>query len=61
MKRNWLYKTTVKDLLLTALAVSVKDSIFGNKQVLIEQEGHGRENILEDVDVSRTVGWFTSK
>lgn len=57
---NWLYKTTVKDLLLTALAVSV-NSIFGNKQVLIEQEGHGRESILDDVDVSRTVGWFTSK
>ena len=24
-------------------------------------EGHGREELFEDVDVSRTVGWFTSK
>jgi hypothetical protein len=23
-------------------------------------EGHGREDLFPDVDVSRTVGWFTS-
>ena len=28
--------------------------------VLIDLEGHGREEIFADVDLSRTVGWFTS-
>jgi non-ribosomal peptide synthase protein (TIGR01720 family) len=26
----------------------------------IELEGHGREQVFESVDVSRTIGWFTS-
>src|SRR5262249_5449426 len=28
--------------------------------LLIDLEGHGREEILDGVDLSRTVGWFTS-
>ena len=28
--------------------------------VLIDLEGHGREEVFADVDLSRTVGWFTS-
>ena len=23
-------------------------------------EGHGREDIIKDIDLSRTIGWFTS-
>ncbi|MEI2270903.1 condensation domain-containing protein [Sphingobacterium sp. ML3W] len=33
---------------------------FGMSHILVGLEGHGREPIGEDVDVSRTVGWFTS-
>jgi non-ribosomal peptide synthase protein (TIGR01720 family) len=29
--------------------------------VIVELEGHGREEILSDVDLSRTVGWFTTR
>lgn len=29
-------------------------------QIVIELEGHGREFVHEEIDVSRTVGWFTS-
>ena len=32
----------------------------GPSPLLVNMEGHGREEILEGVDVSRTVGWFTS-
>ncbi|MBD5025996.1 hypothetical protein GUF51_15010, partial [Xanthomonas citri pv. citri] len=32
----------------------------GNNQFKISMEGHGRESYLEDIDISRTVGWFTS-
>jgi non-ribosomal peptide synthase protein (TIGR01720 family) len=28
--------------------------------VLVDLEGHGREDVFGDVDLSRTVGWFTS-
>ena len=33
----------------------------GYEQVLVEMEGHGREDIDERLDVSRTVGWFTAQ
>ncbi|MFZ0750919.1 MAG: condensation domain-containing protein, partial [Pyrinomonadaceae bacterium] len=32
----------------------------GQRQVLLDMEGHGREDLWEDLDLSRTVGWFTS-
>jgi len=32
----------------------------GRRKQIIGMEGHGREDIFEDVDVSRTMGWFTS-
>jgi hypothetical protein len=30
------------------------------KKVAIELEGHGREEISNKIDITRTVGWFTS-
>jgi amino acid adenylation domain-containing protein/non-ribosomal peptide synthase protein (TIGR01720 family) len=44
---------------LTALSVSLL-RWSGGERVLIDLEGHGREDLFEDVDLSRTVGWFTS-
>jgi non-ribosomal peptide synthase protein (TIGR01720 family) len=32
----------------------------GQRTISINLEGHGREEIFDDVDLSRTVGWFTS-
>lgn len=53
------YHTQINEVLLAALVQS-----FANwtKQsaVLIDLEGHGRDLIAEDIDLSRTVGWFTS-
>ncbi|TPG69307.1 amino acid adenylation domain-containing protein [Brevibacillus laterosporus] len=53
------YRTEINDILLTALALSVQQWT-GQEQVLINLEGHGREEILSGVDITRTVGWFTS-
>ncbi|WP_238553057.1 non-ribosomal peptide synthetase, partial [Paenibacillus alvei] len=53
------YGTEVNDLLLTALAMAVQ-AWSGLERVAVLLEGHGRETIAADVDVSRTVGWFTS-
>jgi amino acid adenylation domain-containing protein/non-ribosomal peptide synthase protein (TIGR01720 family) len=53
------YLTRVDDLLLTALGSTLADWT-GDGRVAIGMEGHGREEILDGVDLSRTVGWFTS-
>jgi amino acid adenylation domain-containing protein/non-ribosomal peptide synthase protein (TIGR01720 family) len=54
-----VYHTQVNDLLLTALALALT-KWMGSERVLIDMEGHGREQVSPRVDVSRTVGWFTS-
>ena len=35
-------------------------SMYRRPILSVDLEGHGREEIIEDVDLSRTVGWFTS-
>ncbi|MFD6421779.1 amino acid adenylation domain-containing protein [Streptomyces sp. NPDC060198] len=60
----------VDDVLLTGLALAVsawraegtpdKTDGPGAPGVLVDLEGHGREQIDESLDLSRTVGWFTS-
>jgi len=54
-----IYRTQINDVLLTAIVQSIKDWT-GSDSVLIDLEGHGREDLFEDVDISRTVGWFTT-
>src|SRR5690606_37928981 len=51
--------TQINDLLLAALGRAVWRS-FGMDDVVIELEGHGREDMFPGVEISRTVGWFTT-
>src|SRR5262249_3824942 len=53
------YQTQINDALLTALAQALAHWT-GMSTLLIDLEGHGREEIVEGVDLSRTVGWFTT-
>lgn len=53
------YKTQINDLLLSALGLAFK-GWTGQDKLLLSLEGHGREEIIEGIDLSRTVGWFTS-
>ncbi|HEX3792177.1 MAG TPA: non-ribosomal peptide synthase/polyketide synthase, partial [Pseudonocardiaceae bacterium] len=53
------YRTQINDVLLTALASSLC-GWAGRDQVLVNLEGHGREDVLDGVDTSRTIGWFTT-
>ncbi|MEL6814321.1 MAG: alpha/beta fold hydrolase [Cyanobacteria bacterium J06598_3] len=70
-----VYNTQINDVLLTALAHTLIDwSLMGGAgdsanvdelanatdAMLIDVEGHGREQLADDVDLSRTVGWFTA-
>ncbi|WP_143833092.1 non-ribosomal peptide synthetase, partial [Nocardiopsis sinuspersici] len=54
-----VFRTRVNDLLLAALG-RVLTGWSGHDRVLIDLEGHGREDLFERVDLSRTVGWFTT-
>src|SRR5205807_1984843 len=52
-------RASVEEVLLSALALACWDC-FGSAGLAIELEGHGRQALFADVDLSRTVGWFTS-
>jgi non-ribosomal peptide synthase protein (TIGR01720 family) len=54
------YRTQVNDLLLAALAQAVC-GWSGAPSALIELEGHGREDLFDGIDLSRSVGWFTAR
>ncbi len=58
MSVHQVFDTNVNDLLLTALFSSLKQQ-FKMSRLLLDLEGHGRENIPH-VDVGRTVGWLTT-
>jgi len=49
----------IDEILIAALGAALSQYVDG-EFILIEREGHGREEIMEGVDLSRTVGWFTS-
>lgn len=53
------YGTDINDLLLTAVMLSYYQSTGGQK-LIIEMEGHGREQINSNIDITSTLGWFTS-
>jgi non-ribosomal peptide synthase protein (TIGR01720 family) len=54
-----VYHTQINDVLLTALVQSFS-RWTGQPALLVDLEGHGREELFEGVDLARTVGWFTT-
>ncbi|POR51580.1 non-ribosomal peptide synthase protein (TIGR01720 family)/amino acid adenylation domain-containing protein [Paraburkholderia eburnea] len=56
--RAW--RTRVDELLLAALAQAVGEW-SGARTLAVELEGHGREDLIDGIDLSRTVGWFTTR
>jgi amino acid adenylation domain-containing protein/non-ribosomal peptide synthase protein (TIGR01720 family) len=52
-------RVQISEVLLTALALAIT-AWTGDNTLLVDIEGHGREMILAEVDLSHTVGWFTS-
>ena len=53
------YNTNVEDVLLAALGRTIAHWA-GLSRVLIGVERHGREQLVDGVDLSRTIGWLTS-
>ncbi|MER5551556.1 amino acid adenylation domain-containing protein [Streptomyces sp. NPDC002793] len=52
----------INDILLGTLALALADrrTAADTSAAVIEVEGHGREQIDDHADLSRTVGWFTT-
>ncbi|MFE0647368.1 amino acid adenylation domain-containing protein, partial [Streptomyces sp. NPDC059534] len=60
------FRTQINDVLLTGLTLAVarwrrRWTGDASHAVLVDMEGHGREELDETLDLSRTVGWFTSR
>lgn len=53
------YNTRIDDVLLTALVLTL-GQWTGRDTIALDMEGHGREDVVDGADLSRTVGWFTS-
>jgi amino acid adenylation domain-containing protein/non-ribosomal peptide synthase protein (TIGR01720 family) len=51
------FRSDVEVLLVTALCIALRE-YTGSEKMVIEMESHGR--LLEDIDLSRTIGWFTA-
>ncbi|AVZ31266.1 non-ribosomal peptide synthetase [Nodularia spumigena] len=52
------YSTTTEEILLTALVQTIT-SWTGSHSLFIDLEGHRQPELFANVDLSRTVGWFT--
>ncbi|APJ02762.1 non-ribosomal peptide synthetase [Silvanigrella aquatica] len=54
-----VYNTNINDLLLSSLLLTLKETTdIDNHYILLE--GHGREEINDTIDISNTIGWFTT-
>ncbi|MEP7339013.1 MAG: amino acid adenylation domain-containing protein, partial [Acidobacteriota bacterium] len=53
------YRLQINDVLLTALTLAFCEWT-GERRLLVDLEGHGREELFGGSDLSRTVGWFTT-
>ena len=54
-----VYHTQINEVLLTAL-LQAYEQWCGDDRLLIDLEGHGREEELVGLSLARTVGWFTA-
>ncbi|MEP6733140.1 MAG: amino acid adenylation domain-containing protein [bacterium] len=53
------YNTQINDALLAALAEAL-GAWAGAGEIVVNVEGHGREDVIEGADLARTMGWFTT-
>ncbi|MFY0397598.1 MULTISPECIES: condensation domain-containing protein [Bacillus] len=56
---NKAYQTQPHELLISALTQACYQQT-NQKRISLELEGHGRDAVEENIDVSRTCGWFTT-
>lgn len=59
-KTNSAFNTSINDILLVSLVRGLRNLYSEDNSISIDLESHGRSKILKDIDLSRTIGWFTS-
>lgn len=59
-KANDALDTETVEILLALLLCSFGSTFSDRALPVVFSEGHGRETLLQDIDLSRTVGWFTT-
>lgn len=50
---------SMDSILLAAIGLSIKEWA-GPDKITVDLEGHGRHDIIDNINITRTVGWFTS-
>lgn len=55
-----IFRTDTVDILLSSIIHSFRRTFTDRKVPTVYNEGHGREAWDADIDLSRTVGWFTA-
>ncbi|GKX65195.1 amino acid adenylation domain-containing protein [Inconstantimicrobium mannanitabidum] len=58
-KTNEIYNIDLNEVLIIGLVITL-NKLTNKDEIVVENERHGREDINAYIDVSRTVGWFTS-
>jgi non-ribosomal peptide synthase protein (TIGR01720 family) len=58
-KVGTVFAAETQDILVICLAAAFKKA-RAVEHLLVALEGHGREEIIKDSDIGRTVGWFTA-
>jgi amino acid adenylation domain-containing protein/non-ribosomal peptide synthase protein (TIGR01720 family) len=53
-----VHGTSIEGILLAALTEATS-RLTGSRALLVELAGHGRQEVVAGVDLTRTVGWFT--
>ncbi|RCG17648.1 amino acid adenylation domain-containing protein, partial [Streptomyces reniochalinae] len=54
-----VFHTRINDVLLTGVTSAI-GTWTGDDHIRLDLEGHGREELFDDIDISRTTGWFTT-
>lgn len=58
-KSHAVYRTSANDLIVTSLMLAL-ENWRGLSDLVIQMDSFGRDECVQGVDVSRTVGWFTA-
>ncbi|QOT00620.1 amino acid adenylation domain-containing protein [Brevibacterium sp. JNUCC-42] len=59
LNANRAYQTHSHELIIMGLSLATA-ALTSKTEITLELEGHGREQLFSDIDVTRTIGWFTS-
>jgi len=51
---------SINEIILTAFVLACSE-LFEVNEIIVKMESHGRQNLTPDLNVSRTLGWFTSE